>query len=227
MDAVAPRLGADVEDAVADAARAPVKDPVGARDAARERVDEDVAVVASVELQLAAHGGDADAVAVAADAGDHAAQELGRARVIGPAEAQRIEARDGPSAHREDVAQDPADAGRRALVRLDEARVVVRLHLEDRGESVADVDDARVLPGPLDDARRLWSAGGAGARRDDLYEQCSLHMTLKTPSSAYVGARPSARRARAYSSSVNLWARASSGVTDGSDEKVADMGFAG
>ena len=61
---------------VADAARAPVEDAVGARDAAGEGVDEDVAVVARVELQLAADGRHADAVAVAADAGDDAAQEL-------------------------------------------------------------------------------------------------------------------------------------------------------
>ena len=101
---------------VADAARAPVEDAIGARDAAGEGVDEDVAVVALVELDLAADGGHADAVAVAADAGDDAAQELGRARVIGAAEAERVEAGDGARAHREDVAQDAADAGRRALV---------------------------------------------------------------------------------------------------------------
>ena len=125
------------------AARAPVEDAVGARDAAGEGVDEDVAVVARVELHLAADGGHADAVAVAADAGDDAAEQLGRARVVGAAEAERVEARDGPRAHGEDVAQDAADARRRPLVRLDEARVVVRLHLEDGREPVADVDDAR------------------------------------------------------------------------------------
>ena len=79
----------------------------------------------------------------------------GRARVVGPTEAQRVQAGDGPRAHREDVAHDAADAGSRPLVRLDEARVVVRLHLEDGGEAVADVDDAGVLAGPLDDARAL------------------------------------------------------------------------
>ena len=73
----------------------------------------------------------------------------------GAAEAQRVQAGDGPRAHREDVAQDAADARGRPLVRLDEARVVVRLHLEDGGEPVADVDDARVLARPLDDARPL------------------------------------------------------------------------
>ena len=183
---------------------APVEDAIGARDAARERVDEDVAVVARVELHLAADGGHADAVAVAADAGDDAAEQLRRARVIGAAEAQRVEAGDGARAHREDVAQDAADAGRRALVRLDEARVVVRLHLEDGGEAVADVDDAGVLAGALDDARPLRRAGARRWTRDDLYEQCSLHITLKTPSSVYVGSRPSDFSTRAYSSGGQL-----------------------
>ena len=79
------------------------------------------------------------------------------------AEAQRVERGDRPRAHREDVAQDAADAGRRALVRLDERRMIVRLHLEGDGEAVADVHDARVLARPLQDARpgrREASSGG-------------------------------------------------------------------
>src|SRR3972149_7202016 len=43
----------------------------------------------------------------------------------------------------------------RALVRLDEGRVVVALHLEGHRETVADVDDPRVLPRSLQDARSL------------------------------------------------------------------------
>jgi hypothetical protein len=65
------------------------------------------------------------------------------------AEAQRVQQRDRPRAHREDVADDAADAGRRALIGLDERRVVVALHLEDRREAVADVDRAGVLARPL------------------------------------------------------------------------------
>ena len=155
MDAVASGLRADVEDRVTDARGAAVEDAVGASNAARERVDEDVAVVARIELNLAADSGNADRVAVSADAGDDAAEELRRARVIGASEAQRVQPGDGPCAHREDVAEDAAHARRRALVGLDEARVVVRLHLEDGGEAVADVDDAGVLAGALDDSRAL------------------------------------------------------------------------
>src|ERR1700735_5422222 len=38
-------------------------------------------------------------------------------------------------------------------------------------------------------------------RREDLYEQCSLHITENTPSSTRLGSRFSRRRIRAYSSS--------------------------
>ena len=65
------------------------------------------------------------------------------------AEAQRVEDGDRPRAHREDVAHDAADAGRRALVGLDRRRVVVRLDLEDGAAAVADVDGAGVLAAAL------------------------------------------------------------------------------
>src|SRR5919201_340324 len=59
---------------------------------------------------------------------------------------------DRPCTHRDDVAQDPADARRGALERLDCARVVVALDLERDHEPLAEVDDARVLAGPLQDS---------------------------------------------------------------------------
>src|SRR5437868_7206735 len=46
--------------------------------------------------------------------------------------------------------------------------------------------------------------------RDDLYEQCSLHITLTTPSSVYEGARPSVSTTRRYSSSVKWCERTTS-----------------
>ena len=110
VDAVAAGLGADVDDRVADAAGRRVEDPVGAGDADAHRVDQDVAVVGAVERALAADRRHADAVAVAADAGDHAVDEVAGLRVAGLAEAQRVEDRDRPRAHGEDVAQDAADA---------------------------------------------------------------------------------------------------------------------
>ena len=63
--------------------------------------------------------------------------------MVGRAEAQEVERGDRPRAHGEDVAQNAADPGRRALIGLDEGGVVVALHLEDADVAVADVDHAR------------------------------------------------------------------------------------
>ena len=125
------------------------------RDAHGHGVDQDVAVVGGVEVGLAADRRDAHAVAVAADARDHARHQVPRLGMLGIAEAQRVEVGDRPRAHGEDVAQDAADAGRRALVGLDVGGVVVALHLEDGGLAVADVDHAGILARALDDPRRL------------------------------------------------------------------------
>ena len=76
----------------------------------------------------------------------------GRSAWSGLAEAQPVEQRDRPRAHRDDVAQDPADAGRGALERLDRGRVVVALDLERDRLAVAEVDHARVLARPLEHA---------------------------------------------------------------------------
>jgi hypothetical protein len=81
--------------------------------------------------------------------GDRAVEQVARPRARRLAEAQRVEHGDRPRADGEDVAQDAADAGGRALERLDRARVVVRLDLERDGQAVAHVDRARVLPGPM------------------------------------------------------------------------------
>ena len=156
VDAVAPGLGADIDHGIPDAAGLGVEDPVGARDADAHGVDQDVAVVGAVEGALAADGRHADAVAVAADAGDDAAEQVAGLGVRRIAEAQGVEQRHRPRTHGEHVAQDAADAGRRALVGLDERGVVVALHLEDGDQAVADVDHAGVL------ARAADHPGGLG-----------------------------------------------------------------
>ena len=164
VDAVAAGLRADVDDRQADALGGGVEDLVGLREADAHGVDEDVVVVARVEVGLAADGRHAGAIAVAADAGDDAADEVARLGMIGRAEAQRVEVGDGPRAHREHVAHDAADARRRALVGLDVGGVVVALHLEDDRVAVAEIDDARVLAGALDDLRARWSAASSARR---------------------------------------------------------------
>ncbi len=74
---------------------------------------------------------------------------------VGRAEAQRIHHRDGTRAHGEDVAQDAAHAGGRALKRFDVARVIVRLDLERDHPAAADTDDAGVFARSLHDVLAL------------------------------------------------------------------------
>ena len=122
---------------------------------------------------------------------DDALEQVAGARVVERAEAQRVHQRDRPRAHREDVADDAADAGGRALVGLDRRRVVVALDAHRDREAVADVDRR---PRPRPDRRAPTaprSGSGRGARFDDLYEQCSDHITAYIASSSSVGSRPS------------------------------------
>jgi hypothetical protein len=155
VNAVAAGLGADVVHAVADARGDALDDVRRFRDPETEHVDEGIAGVGRIEGDLAADGRDTDAVAVAGDPGDHAFHETRCAGGIQRAEPERIEEGDGARAHREDIADDSADAGGGALIGLDERRMVVRLDLEDRRKAFADVDRAGVLAGPLQHLRAL------------------------------------------------------------------------
>ena len=95
--------------------------------------------------------------------GDGALEQVARARgALDLAEAQRVEDRDRPRADREDVAQDPADAGGGALERLDRARVVVRLDLERARQPAAERHRAGVLARAHQHARAL---GGQRAQQ--------------------------------------------------------------
>ena len=132
VDAVAARLAADIDDRIADTRGGGVEDFVLIGDPDGHCVDQDVAVVSGVEIDLSADRGDADAIAVAADAGHHARDEVAHPGMIGTAEAQGVQIGDRARAHGKHVAQDAADPGRRALIGLDVGRVIVALHLEDR-----------------------------------------------------------------------------------------------
>ena len=81
---------------------------------------------------------------------------FGPSPLIGPKRSEFSEEL-GPRTHREDVADDSADAGGRALERLDRARMIVALHLERDRPAVADVDHAGVFFAGFDEHRR---AGG-------------------------------------------------------------------
>ncbi len=152
VDAVAAGLGAEIDHVMAGLGRGRIIDLVGAGQADAHGVDQDVAVVTLVEVGLARHRRHADAVAVTADAGDHALDQTFGLLVAGIAETQGVQQGHGARAHGEDVAHDAAHARRRTLIGFDVGGVVVALHLEDAGVAVVDVDDARVLARPADDA---------------------------------------------------------------------------
>src|SRR5262249_39516096 len=118
-----------------------------------EHVHERVAGVARLEGNLAADGSHSDAVPVAGDAGHDALHVLAHVRAVERSEPQRVHQSNGARAHGEDVADDPADAGRRALVWLDERWMVVRLDFEDSSKAVANIDGAGVLAWSLEHTR--------------------------------------------------------------------------
>ncbi len=147
-DPVAARSRPEEDDGVPGRAGAGAGDAVGGDEADAHRVHQAVVAVGDVEDRVAADGRDADAIAVVADA-LHRALEM----PVGLAEAEPVQQRDGPRAHGDDVADDPADAGGRALERLDRGRVVVALDLEGDRLALAEVDHAGVLARPLQHAR--------------------------------------------------------------------------
>src|SRR5699024_8355526 len=138
-------LGAEEDHLVAGAGGAGQVQVTVAKGADAQCVDQRVALVAVVEDDLATDVGQAQGVAVAADARDDSGQHAGGVRVVDGTEAKGVHHRDRAGAHRHDVADDPADAGGRALVGLDVTRVVVGLDLEGDRPALADVDDAGVL----------------------------------------------------------------------------------
>jgi hypothetical protein len=79
------------------------------------------------------------------------------------AEAEPVEERNRTRAHRDDVAQDAADAGCSTLERLDRGGVVVALDLERDSLAVAEVEHARVLARPLQNS--------LAARRESLQQR--------------------------------------------------------
>ena len=119
MDAVAAGLGADIDDRLARLGATGVENLVLIGQAHGHGIDEDVAVIAGVEIGLAAHGGHADAIAIAADAGDDAGDQVRGLGMVRRAEAQRIHQRHRTCAHGEDITQDAAHTGRRTLIGLD------------------------------------------------------------------------------------------------------------
>src|SRR4029453_5658014 len=99
----------------------------------------------------------------------HALGDPPAAGVVEGAEAERVHEGDGTGAHREDVAEDPADPGGRALVGLDGRGVVVGLDADGGGDAVPHVHHTGVLAGPDEHGLALGGealqGGGGGLVR--------------------------------------------------------------
>ena len=117
-DAVAARARAEQHHLVAHALGAGQVNVLVLHDAHAQGVDQGVSLVTGVEHGAAADVRQAERVAVAAHARDHAVHHARRVGVVDVAKAQLVHDGHGPRAHREDVAHDAAHAGRGALVRL-------------------------------------------------------------------------------------------------------------
>jgi hypothetical protein len=144
-DAVATGTGAEQDHLVAGAGRGGEVDVLMAQNAHGQSVDQRVRLVGGVEDGLAADVRQTERVAIAADPGDHAVDHACGVRMVDRAEAQLVHDGDRASSHGDDVADDPAHAGRGALVGLDVTGVVVRLDLEGHGPAIAHVHDAGIL----------------------------------------------------------------------------------
>ena len=191
MDAVAPGLGADVNDRIAFAGGTSIENLVAADESQGEGVYQGIIRVATLEFGFSAEVRDAEAVAVRSDAAYYAFEKgmilvdffcgrrwrvnsRGRGRprhiICDGAEAQGIHYCYGARAHGEDVAQYSPDAGGCALKGLDERRVIVRLDFEGAGPTVSNVDDAGVLAGSLN------------------YQAATCGQTLQMNAGGFVGA---------------------------------------
>src|SRR5690606_26443481 len=102
--------------------------------------------VARIEVHFAGHHRHPERIAIIADALHHAAHVPAAARLLRDvAESERVELRDGPRTHGEDVAVDAAHTRCRTLVRLNGAGVVVAFDLEGAAPALTDVDEPGVL----------------------------------------------------------------------------------
>ena len=144
-EAIAAGGWSDIEDGVAHALGLAAGDLFVAKDPEAEDVDQRVTLVGFVEINLPGDGGDPKAIAVMGNAGHHAAEQPAHFGVGEFSESERVDRRHRAGAHGEDVADDAAHAGGRALERFDGAGMVVGFDLEGDGEAVADVDNAGIF----------------------------------------------------------------------------------
>src|SRR5882672_2471125 len=156
MNTIAAGLGADVQNGIADPGRFAKENLIYAHQAEREGVNQRIQRIGIVEGDLAADSRHAERIAIMRDAGHHARQQRTIAppifRIVERTKAQAVQRRDRTRAHGEDVTQNPADPGGRALERFDKRRVIVRLDLESSAPAIAEINYSGILARGNDDA---------------------------------------------------------------------------
>ena len=146
-DPVAAGVATDQVHRAARSRAARLAEIFGACETDTHRVDQRVIGVARLERDVPGDVGDADAVSVKGDAAGHARDRAADGGIGRIAEEERVQHRGRARAHREDVAQDPADTGGSSLERFDGGRMVVALDFEDTEKTAAEIDGSGVLAG--------------------------------------------------------------------------------
>ena len=123
-------------------------------DSQRDDIDQTVLVEAALEVDVAGEVGNANRISVGTDPVHDPARDVAlmRCKVFASAEAQWIGHRNDLGTHAEDVANDPADSGRRAFEGNDLRWMVVRLVRDDDRVALAVVrakmQNSGIPPGP-------------------------------------------------------------------------------
>ena len=120
--------------------------------------------------------------------------------------------RDRAGPHGEDISQDTTDAGGGALVRFDEARVVVAFGLEHGRHAAADIDDAGVLAGAANDPGRFGRQLGEPVLRGFVGSNARSTSPRRYRARRLMGGRSRISRISLYSSSERPCSAICSGV---------------
>ena len=108
-------------------------------------IDQGVPFVAVFKVYLATDGRHSEAIAIVSYTVHDFGDEMLDYRALGIAKTERIQSSYRACSHRKDVAQDPANSRRCAMIWLDGRRMVMALNLEADRQIITDIDDSGVL----------------------------------------------------------------------------------
>ena len=162
MDPIAPSLRANVDHRIPHTDGLRIKDLIPPHQPQRKRIQQRIPRVTRLKPRLSTKIRHPKTVPIPRHAMHHTSrdlvipppQRLIRLRLIQRPKPQRIHHRQRPRIHRKNIPQNPADTRSRALIRLDVARMIVRLNLERTSPPIPHIDDPGILPRPLHHAAR-------------------------------------------------------------------------